>query len=173
MCSIILSSQDVKLKQELYASTSMAPSTTISVSPNQQHSQATSLQGSGSPAQSPISAEFDQFDSLDFLPALTGDADEEDEDSSGPSNDTADVHNRDRANKIVRFLLKYADKDLLSQTLYVGPEVRGQGSRKRRREAENEDVQATLSSQEEDNRNAEAIEVRYVLPVFPCPLVKV
>ncbi|UOH85024.1 hypothetical protein LQV05_001841 [Cryptococcus neoformans] len=136
----------------------MAPSTTISTSSDQQHSQTTNLQGSGWPAQSPSSEEFDQFGGLDFLPALTGDPNEEDGDSSGLSNDTTDVHNRDKANKIVRFLLEYADKDLLSQALHVGPEVRGQGSRKRRRQAEDEDVQATLSSREENNRNAEAIE---------------
>lgn len=145
----------------------MAPSTTISTSSDQQHSQTTNLQGSGWPAQSPSSEEFDQFGGLDFLPALTGDPNEEDGDSSGLSNDTTDVHNRDKANKIVRFLLEYADKDLLSQALHVGPEVRGQGSRKRRRQAEDEDVQATLSSREENNRNAEAIEVRIVRISMP------
>lgn len=145
----------------------MAPSTTISTSSDQQHSQTTNLQGSGWPVQSPSSEEFDQLGGLDFLPALIGDPDEEDGDSSGLSNDTTDVHNRDKANKIVRFLLEYADKDLLSQALHVGPEVRGQESRKRRRQAEDEDVQATLSSREENNRNAEAIEVRIVRISMP------
>lgn len=97
----------------------MAPPASTSSSSNQQPSQAAGAQGSGSPAQSPINDVFDQSDNLDFLSALTGDPQE----SSGPSNNNSDELRRNRANNLVKFLLRYADKDLLEQAL--SPGVRG------------------------------------------------
>ncbi|KIR55452.1 hypothetical protein I315_02040 [Cryptococcus gattii Ru294] len=97
----------------------MAPPASTSSSSNQQPSQAAGAQGSGSPAQSPINDVFDQSDNLDFLSALTGDPQE----SSGPSNNNSDELRRNRANNLVKFLLRYADKDLLEQALSPGTAV--------------------------------------------------
>lgn len=125
----------------------MAPPASTSSSSDRQPSQPTGAQGSGLPAQSPINDMFDQSDNLNFLSALTGDP----EDSSGPSNNNSDELKRNTANNLVKFLLRYADKELLDQALST--RVRGQGSRQRRSQA------TTLFNQPENNRNAEEIEV--------------